>query len=284
MALLSSSLGRGLERVSAARFALLARSYRPTNHWALLSRPTFSNRLNSRRETLPDKPDAVQVQLHTHYSFNTHRSLPTNPLRSSVGWGWSLASGLLVALALVAASLVGPDKASAKDEGPGLIYPPLSNSTDSLRLLVLLPGAKGQSIRCQLVSTTFSANPQYEALSYAWGANPKSALQSISVNGAQVKVGRNLWCALSHLRNATYARVLWIDALCINQDDTDEKNKQIPLMLFIYSRAKGVLVWLGTQSPPLAIDTLTPEKYVAQQKHAREQQTRKEMNGKLNDI
>ncbi|KAK4100417.1 HET-domain-containing protein, partial [Parathielavia hyrcaniae] len=143
---------------------------------------------------------------------------------------------------------------NAKGLKSSILYPPLSNSTDSLRLLVLLPGRWYQPIRCELVSTTFSENPQYEALSYAWGAESGRAFRSISVNGARVKVGKNIWHALDHLRSATQSRVLWIDALCINQDDTDEKNEQIPLMLFIYSRARGVLVWLGVHSAPFDLN------------------------------
>ena len=261
MALLFSRLGGGPERVSAARFALFARSYRPANHWALLSRPTFSDRLNPRRERLPDEPDAVRVQLHTHRSFKTHASLRTKPLRSSRGLNWSIISGL-AALLLVVAYLGGLDLDSTKAEDLESVYPPLSNPTDSLRLLVLLPGYWFQSIRCHLVSTTFSANPQYEALSYAWGADPERAFRLISMNGADVKVSRNLFSALIHLRSRTQPRVLWIDALCINQNDTDEKNKQIPLMLFIYSRAKGVLVWLGTHLSPFDIDKFSPAEYV----------------------
>ncbi len=283
MALLSSGLGRGSERVSAARFALLTRSQRPPNRWVFRSRPTFCDRLNPRREQLPDKPHAVRMQLHTHRSFKTHASLRAEPLRSSIGLNWSIISGL-AALLLAVAYLGGADPTSTEAEDLESIYPALSNSTDSLRLLVLLPGYWFQSIRCQLVSTTFSANPQYEALSYAWGDDPKWAFRIISLNGADVKVGRNLFSALVHLRSSTQPRVLWIDALCINQSDTDEKNKQIPLMLFIYSRAQGVVVWLGTHFSLLDMDKLSPAEYVVQLEHARVQKERQEREKRFDDI
>src|SRR4051794_3624820 len=115
MALLSCRLGCGPERVSAARFALLARNYRPAIHCVVLSRPTFYDRFNSRRKTLPDKSDAVQVQLHTHLSFKAHASPRTNPLRSSIGLNWSMISGL-GALLLAVAYLGGLDPASTKAE------------------------------------------------------------------------------------------------------------------------------------------------------------------------
>ncbi|KAK4124336.1 hypothetical protein N657DRAFT_538941, partial [Parathielavia appendiculata] len=99
-------------------------------------------------------------------------------------------------------------------------------------------------IHCKLVSTTFSERPQYEALSYGWGVEPQPAFRFRTVNGTHVKVDRDLWNALSHLRSRTQSQVLWVDALCFNHYDTNEMHGQIPLMLFIYSRTRGVLVWL----------------------------------------
>ncbi|KAI0097430.1 heterokaryon incompatibility protein-domain-containing protein [Nemania sp. FL0031] len=55
----------------------------------------------------------------------------------------------------------------------------------------------------------------------------------------------NLYSALRFLRYADHARALWVDALCINQDDDDERNHQVRLMNHIYSKAKQVIAWLG---------------------------------------
>jgi hypothetical protein len=128
-------------------------------------------------------------------------------------------------------------------------YPPLDASGDSLRLLVLQPGSGWDEITCHLESKHFLANPVYDALSYTWG--DQDTREWIRVNGAYVEVQGNLWSALHHIRDRAHPKTLWVDAICINQEDIKEKNRQIPLMAFIYRRARRVLVWLGHhQTPP----------------------------------
>lgn len=129
------------------------------------------------------------------------------------------------------------------------IYTPLDSTTDSLRLVDVRPGKGRDDIECQLWTTTFAANPTYRALSYTWGDVTKSRL--IWIDGNQVSVGENLWSALYHLRDPRFSKTLWIDALSINQENIREKNYQIPLMPFVYRRAKEVLVWLGPREPPI---------------------------------
>jgi ankyrin repeat protein len=87
--------------------------------------------------------------------------------------------------------------------------------------------------------------PKYTALSYAWG-NPGSEYR-ISLNGRQVKVRRNLWRFLSQVRQhpAVLFDLVWIDALCIEQDDDDERTHQVALMGEIYKSAERVIAWLG---------------------------------------
>lgn len=55
----------------------------------------------------------------------------------------------------------------------------------------------------------------------------------------------NLHVALLHLRNRFFERILWVDAVCINQDDDGEKGLQVQSMGEIYASANGVVVWLG---------------------------------------
>jgi hypothetical protein len=83
----------------------------------------------------------------------------------------------------------------------------------------------------------------YEALSYVWG-KPDGG-HSISIDGDVLSVTGNLYAALQHLRNRHWERVLWVDAVCINQGDDGEKQDQIRLMANIYSQASRVVVWLG---------------------------------------
>jgi hypothetical protein len=122
-------------------------------------------------------------------------------------------------------------------------YEPLDPSVDSLRLLVLPPESAGSEIACRLESQTFGSKPIYEALSYTWGNDPAS--KAIEINGQRFQVRPNLYNALHYLRLPSAPRTIWVDAVCINQDDVQERNSQVSLMAFIYTRAERVLVWFG---------------------------------------
>lgn len=93
------------------------------------------------------------------------------------------------------------------------------------------------------LSETSGEKHIYEALSYVWGNVLKS--QSITLNGCAFSVTENLNAALWNLRDRQPEQVLWVDAICINQEDKNEKEKQIPLMRTIYAQAGRVIVWLG---------------------------------------
>ncbi|KAI0146898.1 HET-domain-containing protein [Xylariaceae sp. FL1272] len=83
---------------------------------------------------------------------------------------------------------------------------------------------------------------QYEALSYVWG--DLSDLHHILVNGHNVSITKGLSSALRSLRLQDRGRKLWIDALCINQSDHDEKKDQLNLMARIYQQAQRVIAYL----------------------------------------
>lgn len=130
---------------------------------------------------------------------------------------------------------------------PPYTYKPLDRSADSIRLLVLdkisrpTPSSSGH-ITCRLITTKFADKPKYEALSYTWGS--PNNLGTILVDGHKMIVRENLLWALQSLCGVN-GRVLWVDAICINQDDLEERNQQVSLMAFIYRRAQAVLIWLG---------------------------------------
>jgi hypothetical protein len=84
---------------------------------------------------------------------------------------------------------------------------------------------------------------EYEALSYVWGTT--RAAHAVTANGFLLGITQNLDLALRHLRDPIQAKVIWIDALCINQEDIDERNYQVPLMGSIYEGASQTTVWLG---------------------------------------
>ncbi|EJT76052.1 hypothetical protein GGTG_05976 [Gaeumannomyces tritici R3-111a-1] len=116
----------------------------------------------------------------------------------------------------------------------------------SVRLLQLLPHQDQNSrIECRLITCSMLDSGRthpYEALSYVWGSE-KNKL-SIYIDGVEQSVRANLHHALSHLRDCFVERVLWIDAICINQDDNEEKGQQVQSMAKIYAKASRVIVWL----------------------------------------
>ncbi|KAM5355518.1 hypothetical protein ACJ41O_002164 [Fusarium nematophilum] len=87
----------------------------------------------------------------------------------------------------------------------------------------------------------------YEALSYTWG-DPQPTVR-ILVNGLPCWISANLFAALRQLRARERDRVLWTDAICINQNDLKEKAAQVGMMFSIYLKAYRVIVWLGQASP-----------------------------------
>jgi hypothetical protein len=118
------------------------------------------------------------------------------------------------------------------------LYETLVKSSRQLRLLILHPCKDpGEGIRCDLIKASLNSDPRYEALSYTWGKPINEA--TIIVNAITLPVRKNLWDALYHLRGAE-ARTLWIDAVCINQNNILERNDQVQMMRHIYEKAQRV--------------------------------------------
>ncbi|KAI0187502.1 HET-domain-containing protein [Astrocystis sublimbata] len=94
------------------------------------------------------------------------------------------------------------------------------------------------------------AKPAYEALSYVWGSS-EDPEWVVVVDRARLPITPNLAAAIRHLRysDKTRTRTIWIDALCINQSDDEERSAQVARMGQIYSRATRVVAWLGPGSP-----------------------------------
>jgi len=129
----------------------------------------------------------------------------------------------------------------------GSCFSVLDKSSKDFRLLILQQDLHpdNQLLQCRLETSTLDNPPDYEALSYMWG-EPSTFDDKIWVNDVLVTVRLNLLSALHAIRgHGKSERVLWIDALCINQKNPDERNYQVALMEHIYRKAKHVLVWLG---------------------------------------
>jgi hypothetical protein len=123
----------------------------------------------------------------------------------------------------------------------------------------LHPDPKFRNTQCTVsVEDAFRCfQPSYEALSYTWGSiqEPRTAYietaASLAFTGdsfATLLISQNLHLALRHLRYAQKSRTLWVDAVCINQNDDRERSAQVRRMGDIYQFATRVLVWLGPEA------------------------------------
>lgn len=117
---------------------------------------------------------------------------------------------------------------------------------DSIRLMTLQPGRNGDSLHCSLSEVPLRKAPKYEALSYVWG--DATITEPICCDGSSLYITDTLKIALQRLRLPKSPRLLWIDQICIDQSDTDERGHQVKLMTSIYSMAKEVIIWLGDAS------------------------------------
>jgi hypothetical protein len=114
---------------------------------------------------------------------------------------------------------------------------------DHFRLLYLEPGDKDSEIHCRLAVFELQSAPTYEALSYTWGEAVLS--RKIICNGSSLQVTSNLHDALQYLRQIDGERIVWIDAVCINQTNDQERTAQVKIMKNIYSNSDHVVIWLG---------------------------------------
>ncbi|RMJ19961.1 hypothetical protein CDV36_000382, partial [Fusarium kuroshium] len=134
---------------------------------------------------------------------------------------------------------------------PPSLYCYSSLPEGSIRLLRLLPHQDEYApIQCQLFDCALTGTGRtrpYEALSYVWGSETKP--RSLSIDSCDLPVGENLYAALSHLRDCSLERIIWVDAICINQRDIKEKGTQVQSMAEIYAKASDVIVWLGEATP-----------------------------------
>ena len=121
-------------------------------------------------------------------------------------------------------------------------------SPENIRLITLLPNSDYNAlIECTLYETDFALQPKYEALSYVWGA--PGSTRRILLNGEMIPIRENLEAALRELRpRGISPRTLWIDAICINQSNLQERAQQVTRMDSIYRNAIGVVVWIGRES------------------------------------
>lgn len=123
-------------------------------------------------------------------------------------------------------------------------YKPLGDK--DIRLLRLTRKGLLGGVKRTLIHVPLSEAPAYECISYVWGDSTKN--HSILIDDCQMPVSTNVYRILRARASIWSSRLLWIDAICINQDDNEEKTRQVRQMRTIYKSAYRVTVFLG--SPP----------------------------------
>ncbi|KAL8783872.1 MAG: hypothetical protein Q9195_009249 [Heterodermia aff. obscurata] len=114
----------------------------------------------------------------------------------------------------------------------------------AIRLLNLAPAsASSADLHCELITYTLSATTTYEALSYVWGSSETP--ETLHLGTSSLKITHALATALRRLRLPGQSRLLWVDAVCINQSNTSERSQQVAQMANIYRYAVRVVAWLG---------------------------------------
>lgn len=113
-------------------------------------------------------------------------------------------------------------------------YSPISS--DEIRILTLLPGDEDDDLWGYFETARLDDMPDYQALSYTWGAAVFDKILHL-VDG-DVSITSNLHTALLQLRDSEIALRMWIDAVCINQRDVLERNRQVTMMAHIYELAE----------------------------------------------
>ncbi|KAE9368220.1 HET-domain-containing protein [Stipitochalara longipes BDJ] len=130
---------------------------------------------------------------------------------------------------------------------PPVIYTAftLDSARNDIRLLELAPGGPEDELTATLSTTSLDSSPPYETLSYVWG--DMTTPRSIRIQSSPFAITKNLEVALRGLRMLNQSRTLWVDAICIDQDDLPERQAQVQLMRRIYSQSTSVLTWIGEE-------------------------------------
>lgn len=124
------------------------------------------------------------------------------------------------------------------------IYEPLHEDGDTFRLMRVHPSPRFEDeIKVDLIIAQLSESPSYEALSYVWGPPPNEG--AVTTKGIELAIRGNLDEFVRVIRDQSQSRIVYADAICINQADIHERASQIQIMGGIYRNAKAVLSYLG---------------------------------------
>lgn len=132
---------------------------------------------------------------------------------------------------------------------PRFRHDPLASSDREIRLLSVEQGDSPEDIRCFLYAASLDNPPPYIAVSYEWGE--PEPLVDIEIDWKWFSVRHNLFLLLQYLssyhslRNQYPPCRFWVDAICIDQENTSEKGSQVQNMGRVFRQADHVITWLG---------------------------------------
>ncbi|KAL5617601.1 hypothetical protein FOBRF1_006349 [Fusarium oxysporum] len=130
--------------------------------------------------------------------------------------------------------------------------------------LMRLEAGQASQLECHLFQAYLDDGDiiPYEALSYVWGA--QYTPYSIKLDEKVISITTSLQAALYHLRKPNEDRILWVDALCIDQKNIRERGHQVSLMGEIYKKAENVIIWLGDLSADAVLLRSAIDKFTRQ--------------------
>jgi hypothetical protein len=144
-----------------------------------------------------------------------------------------------------------PEKSSLQD------YTPSSNQhmykyqslarTKSIRLLQITKTVR-RGVVLEMVPVDLDVAPSFRCVSYTWGDLPLD--HAIVIDGQLIPISAVVRQLIANLASYEYRKLVWIDAVCINQNDAAEKSHQVQLMRDIFHKAESVLIWLGELPSP----------------------------------
>ena len=129
-------------------------------------------------------------------------------------------------------------------------YRRLNSQKDEIRLLQLFPGDDKSPLQGELIHVALveRMTVPYDTISYRWGDGLVGA--AIEIDGANISAPDSALQILRRVRHAQKRQILWIDSVCIDQNDVEERSWQVALMKKIYSAARTNLIWLGEDEDP----------------------------------
>jgi hypothetical protein len=146
-------------------------------------------------------------------------------------------------------TLLGSSSNAGIPRGDRYVYETLPATGEHIRLLEITPGRTGPSYSLQ-VFPLCDCSGHYEALSYVWG--DPTIRNRIEIDRKTLTITTNLSHALGALAPENKPRRLWVDAICVNQENLDERSQQVRLMRKIYEHASNVPIWLGNDDTAIA--------------------------------